>query len=777
MAKAKVQNINGSPALVIDGKVYPPMYATIRTVLGDESYADENYYKRLGESGIRIFFLICDTEWLKKGAFSLFAKEARLLLRAVPDAYIVMRIGMHAPPEWCKEHPDETLSYSDGKKKKVELWTESYRGTYEDGFYSFASEKWREDATVALTEIHNLVNESEFADRVIGYFFAAGGTSEWYYPTPLAFGHKINYCDSGGFETKYETNFEGVYGDLSPAFLRHFSRFLKEKYQSDEELQRAWGNPDVTLEHPSIPDYEARYHIYAADYDFRYANILSNAPDPDMPSNGNNIGQFLDIDKRRDVFDFFCALHRATADSVIHFGRAVRELDPDKVTGAFYGSAGDVRFYDFSQIGSTDHILKSGAIDFLASPSCYENRGIGGFAGQRQNFDSYRLKNAIFMVEDDVRTHTEKRIWRSNFGVYTLSDTMNIMKREFGRNLSQDLHSWWFDQILGGRRYKVEELYPVMLKMQDLAKEAYTHDRKTISEVALIYDEESYFLVSDKANQELIEVFRYYEVDRVGTPIDRYLHNDMDYDEMPDYKLYIFVNTLYLSDSEREAIHRKLRKNNASALFLYGSGVVNPDKTPMFSLDHIAQLTSIACTREDGIFDGKFRLAEGCFLTRNLPDDEIYGAYRHVMSFNASGHFGKLRELTSNLFPLLYPSDTEAEPLGFYLDSEHPAFVRKMADGFTSYLCGVKSLTADIVREIAREAGCHIYSDSEDVFYIGRRFLTHHASKGGEKIIHLPLMAKVSDAYDDTVPPVFTDTISFHARRGDTHTFRVEYEK
>ena len=118
MAIAKVENYNGAPALLIDGKVYPPMFATIRTVDGDVSRADEDYYRHLGESGIKIFFLICDTEWLKPGAFQLFKEEAELLLRAVPDAYIVMRLGMHAPPAWCKENPDETLTYSDGKKKK-----------------------------------------------------------------------------------------------------------------------------------------------------------------------------------------------------------------------------------------------------------------------------------------------------------------------------------------------------------------------------------------------------------------------------------------------------------------------------------------------------------------------------------------------------------------------------------------------------------------------------------------------------------------------------------
>ena len=191
MAIAKVENYNGAPALIIDGKPYPPMYATIRTINGEEMVIDEEYYKKLGESGIKVYFLICDTEWIKKGAFKLFSEEAEKLLRAVPDAYIVMRKSMHAPPEWSEANPDETISYSDGKKKEAKLWTESYRKDYPGGIYSFCSEKWRNDASAALTEIHNLVKASPYADRVIGYFFAAGGTSEWYYLTPFFYDSKV----------------------------------------------------------------------------------------------------------------------------------------------------------------------------------------------------------------------------------------------------------------------------------------------------------------------------------------------------------------------------------------------------------------------------------------------------------------------------------------------------------------------------------------------------------------------------------------------------------
>ena len=776
MAIARVENYNGAPALMIDGKPYAPMCATIRTIDGDVSRADENYYKRLGESGIKVFFLICDTEWLKPGAFELFKQEAQLVLRAVPDAYIVMRLGMHAPPVWCKENPDEVLTYSDGEKKSVFLFTESFRANYNDGFYSFASEKWRKEASEALKDTHRRVQECDFADRVIGYFFAAGGTSEWYYPTPLCYTEKTSFCDSGGFTTIRNGNdFHDVYGDLSGAFRQSFTKYLTEKYKTDEGLQKAWGQTDVTLDDPKIPDCASRYHVYEADYDALHAEVLSNAPDPAMPVTESSIGQLLNIEKRRDVFDFYRAMHLATAEAIVHFSKVVKGLDQNKVTGAFYGSAGCVRFYDFAQIGSVDHILKSGVIDFLASPGVYENRAPGGFVGQRQNFDSFRLKNTIFMVEDDVRTHMEKRIWRSFYDMYTLEDSIGVMKRDFGRNLSQNLYSWWFDQLLGGKRYKVEELYPVMARMQSLASEAFEHDRSTVSEIALIYDEESYHLVSELANQEMIEYFRYYEVDKVGAPIDRYLHNDMSYDEMPDYKLYIFANTLYLSDAEREQIKKKLQKNGATAIFLYASGVVNPDRSPMLSAENISDLTGITVEQTDGIFFAKYRITGENELTRELPDDEIYGDYKYTMVYNSSSYFGKRRELTPVLYPLFAANDPDAQTLGVFLDSEKDAIVKKAQDGYISIYAGTKNLSFGTVRALARAVGCHVYSDSGDVLYASRRFITHHASVGGEKVIYLPKAARVTEAYEDASYGDGVKEIRFRSRKGETKTFRVEY--
>ena len=124
---AEIRLHNNRPAIFIDGKPYPPYMATVRTIKDSKEIVfDRDYFENLGKSGVKIYFLCCNTEWLVPGALQIFDKEARMLLDAIPDAYIIPRICMHPPIEWIEKHPEECLTYSDGSKPPVHVYAESY---------------------------------------------------------------------------------------------------------------------------------------------------------------------------------------------------------------------------------------------------------------------------------------------------------------------------------------------------------------------------------------------------------------------------------------------------------------------------------------------------------------------------------------------------------------------------------------------------------------------------------------------------------------------------
>jgi len=771
---AKVENYNGYPAIMVDGKPYPPMMATIRTNNRDHMVIDEEYYKNLGKSGIKIYFLICDTEWLKPEGFNMFCEEAEKLLNAVPDAYIMVRIGMHPTPKWCEENPDETLTYSDGIKKPMHLYTESYEAEY-PAMYSLCSDKWRKDAGDALVSMIEKIKALPYGDRVIGYFFAAGGTSEWYYMTPSEYTSKTNICDSGGWEQTGDFDYDDVYADLSPAFRKSFSRYLKNIYGTNENLKKAWNDPEADIENPHIPDCTARYFVNGVDYDIAHPEKLyANSGMPEPPTNGTNIGHFLDIKKHRDVFDFYRAWHIGVAESVVYFGNVVKNRDPELLTGAFYGSAGSNKPFSMGQIGGVTNILDSGKIDFLASPGVYENRQPGGFVGQRQVPDSYALRNTIFIVEEDARTHFENPYYAKYMELFSMEDSITVLKREFARNICQNLHAWWFDQIIGGKRYKHPDIYELFAKQQRIAHESYSKDRTKNSEIAFIYDEESYHVVAEETTHQMVELFRNYEIDIIGAPCDRYYHNDMANPNMPDYKLYVFMNTFFLNDKERAEIKKKLAKNNATALFMYGSGIINPDKDNILSGDNVADLTGFDITLENGVFAGmmKFDKTSEHPVAVAMDKGEIYGDFKRKMWLNVSSYMNDIKKSKVHLYPGIFAEDGEA--IAYFLDTRKPSISIKEADGFTSIYCGSKFLSADVIKEIARFAGCHIYSDTDDVLYANNDYVAIHAAKSGIKTINLPKEASAYEVYEERYYSKDSKTITFDMLKGETKMFRID---
>ena len=175
MSYAEIKSVNGQPTIVIDGKPYPPMAMTTRI-------CKPEYLKALGESGIKIYFLMTNTDWLRPGrdwqdetgaarhepsGMEKFQADARMLLQNVPDAYIIVRIGLHPPADWVESHLDDVMQYQDGSHRRAILASEVHRDVL-PGMYSLCSEAWRKDGQKALEDFCDKVGALPFADRVIG---------------------------------------------------------------------------------------------------------------------------------------------------------------------------------------------------------------------------------------------------------------------------------------------------------------------------------------------------------------------------------------------------------------------------------------------------------------------------------------------------------------------------------------------------------------------------------------------------------------------------------
>lgn len=747
MTVAQVKLHNGTPSIVINGKAYPPMMAAIRP--NKERLLDTEYYEGLTKGGIEIFYLLCDTEWAVPGSVAKLQGEIEALLKINPNAYIMLRIGLHPSDEWIEENPDECLTYNDGSKPDAYLYYDIQNRQLKN-VYSLASEKWRNRATEALNETCDVIDKMPYADRIVGYFFAAGGTSEWYYPAPL--------------------EKAPLYGDFSQAFKREFSKLLKEKYKTIKNLRAHWKDDEVTFDNPKIYDLAARYFAKQYDKSYWFDDEYPATYGNEMHTNGSNIGSFLDVDKFLGVYDFYRSWHLAVADSQIHFAKFIKEkYNNTKITGSFYGSFGATDFFSCTA-GGVLRILDSGYMDSLAAPGVYFNRQLGGFTGQRQAHDSYRLRNKIYIIEEDTRTHMEMNHFKNLFDYYELSDSEKVLKRDFGRNICEDTQAWWYDNDRELKRYKDEGIYQLFKQQQAIAKEAYKKDRTKKNEIALIFDEESISLVSNRTTIEVVELFRNYEIARIGTGVDQYYHNDLSHPNMPDYKLYVFFNTFTISDKEREVIHKKLKKNNATALWIYAPGIINFDGKQKFDVDHMSKLTGIKMKELREKWPTKFRINKDSTLFKSLDKMHIFGVNDRPMHSNILINFPRVETFAS---PVFYADDKDAKHEAYYLLNKLPAVSVKETNGFRSVYHGSKVLRAGFVRELAKSCGIHIYSDSEDVVYVNESYITIHASTTGKKTINFKKESKLIEVYTHEIIQTIHKQATFDMTKGDTLMFEI----
>ena len=79
----------------------------------------------------------------------------------------------------------------------------------------------------------------------------------------------------------------------------------------------------------------------------------------------------------------------------------------------------------------------------------------------------------------------------------------------------------------------------------------------------------------------------------------------------------------------------------------------------------------------------------------------------------------------------------------------------------------------DVIKEIARFAGCHIYSETDDVIYVGRNYITIHASKSGKKKISFLKECSPFEVYEEKGYGENVSFIEFEMLKGETKTFSV----
>jgi len=524
---AEVKRHNGTPTLFINGRPHNGMawatYHPTVEVFRDFAKAGVTLYTFSGtptEAG----YGLSKTVWTGPDTYdySEFDQRVLMLLEANPDAYFFPRLYVHAPKWWSEQHPDDTVV------------ADSKDGEYVPFIHaggkpapSWASEAWRRDTVTGLKRLIEHIEDSPYADRVVGYHIASGTTEEW-----MMWGAN-----------------ENQWVDYSPVNVSRFRAWLKAKYRTHQRLRAAWGEGNVTFETAGIPTKAERQRA--------------------------ELGALRDPNKEQPAIDYYQYNSALVADAICYFAKAVKDLTRrEKIVGVFYGYllqlCGEQRQQNAGHL-ALGQVLASPDVDFLCSPTSYAFRQLGGEGTSHfmSLFGSVKLHGKLWFDENDIRTSLSG----GHVGAWgrpaDIKGDLLQQDKELANCLVHGAAQWWFD--VGGNRYNETALMGRIGHLAERASEAIVLDRTSTDQVAMIVDETSlaYLRVGDPLGRWLL-LGQLPQLHRIGAPVGHYLVTDLP--EIVDRKVFFFMTIFAPTEADRKAIDA-LKQDGHVLVFCWASGL------------------------------------------------------------------------------------------------------------------------------------------------------------------------------------------------------------
>ncbi len=575
-----------------------------------------------------------------------------------PNSRILIRTRLTPPAWWKSQHKDEMDRAENGKTSNEP---------------SMSSEAWLKDAGKALQRtIEHFENHPVYGPRIAGYIIGGGRANEWYW-----------FASNRGWI------------DYNPKNVRRFREWLKKHYNNDvNALRKAWRSKSVTFETADIPSGKLRA---TSEYGF-----------------------FRDLKKSMPVADHLRYMSDVISSDISYLaGEARKVLKTPKLLGVFNGYS--TWHDDLSNQGFLyfHKVLADPNIDFITSPVCYLNRR-AGFAGDFMNgyTASIRLHGKLYYDEADMRTNfcNDANIYKTP----TPEETRSVHWRSWGNAMTQGTTLWWL-LLAGNNTFHDKDIIGDIAQMSKLEKKIINLDRNPVAQIAVFSDDESMLYVN--ANQKAFHAFNREARERlahIGAPMDFYMLSDIDNPAMPDYKVYVFLNAYYMTPEKQAAIHKKLMKNKAVAVWCHAPGYLSPRGNKYSTMK---ELTGFA-------FDDTFKVN------------------RTPLKFTESGKkqfpdMAKNNQEEYSMSPLFFvkpdSNDTVLANIG-----KLPVLVSRKEKFGTSIFSAIPP-TAALLRDLCKANNIHLYIESGDVLRANASTVMVHASRTGVKKINIPWQGGVRE--------------------------------
>lgn len=599
-----------------------------------------------------------------------------------------------------------------------------------------------------------------WADRNPGHMVhvrSAEGESE---PTPyVSFASKpfwdeaekaarglIKYCDShpegwrfvgvlyhSGMCEWFPSWGKGQYSDYSPVFEEGFREWLRGRYPTAAGLRSAWRDEAVTFETAGLPSPAQRLR--------------------------GDFHEFYDPAKGLQRQDFGIYYGQVVTSLIERLARAFKQESNGRIytrTPAGYQPMFEGFRHHAGPHADFGAVLDCPWLDGFFMPHDYRCRGHGGHHAFEIPLASVLLHGKTFIAEMDDRTH------RTSPAAYGSTDnawqTAQCLKRGVGAALCQasgvEFKDWargWFED---------DETMAVIRRLNLLAQESVSHDRTLTAQIAVVVNPHSTCHVRDGSmiywsiNHQQMHLC----YPRIGAPYDRILVDDLD--KAREYKLYIIQDAFHLTRSQRALIQEKVCGRGHTVLWIYAPGILGEEGV---SVEAMSELVGM---RLQGHVNGE-SYSNHPYL--RLVD----GTHPYTMGVAAGTPMFTVEPL-STIFRVDDPDAATLGLGGYYFDVLRPAFAAKKMDSWTSVYCSVPVLPPAVIRNIAREAGVHIYSEADDFVAANNWLLTVSAAASGPRTLRLPRKATLIDAMTNEIVQRDSDAVRVDMKFGETIVWKME---
>lgn len=691
----KVKKINGKPQIMLNGK---PFYLVWGGVARNRR---PDKLPRHSDGPLNAVTVYSDHHsWypdLNKFDPANFDYCAELYRRHNPDAYFIWDIQLYPPHKWAKKYPDEMCQDNTG-------------AINQDGrlCYSLTSRQALEDLRETVAKAITYLENSPYANRIIGYRICGGHTIEWL-----------------GWDPK-----PGRMVDFSPAAQKGFKDFAEKHYPE--------------LKDTTVPTLEERCQL--------------------------DNGELLwDAQKHLKVAAYNDFYSSATANMIIELAREARKhLKSPKLIGSYYGYTMTLNGSGKGQMRAhyaLKKLLDAQCVDFLMSPQAYSLRKIGDVSMDMKPFASMQNSNVIPIIEDDTRTHNG-RFLNDIYQCVNEKQSIDIMRRNMGIALCRLQPSYYYALSLG-----TDFDFPAMKnEIADvrIIGEHIINKARRQAPVALVVSEESIkaspmlmkgFGCSNgyvtqrydkngtpkKVAMGGVAIYgesltnNYNRYARMGTASDYILAEDLADMQDDKYQVYIFINTFNYDQKFLEKI-RKLQQRNCTLLWVYAPGYNFEHKG---SLKNMFALTGFEFTKSP---------------TALLPQ----------ITLNNQRKMGTPSRRIAPIFQVKPAAGVTV--LGKYEDGSVGYAMRKTGKA-KSIFCGAYQFDMPFLLELLKNSGVHIYTESTDILEVNSNLLMLHARFGGKKEIQLPTRTTVLDIYNRKIIGKNINKFSFEAPLHSTFMF------